>query len=91
MKRQTKKIFSNEVQKKTGKVCRETNYFNMPAIDVDDSYVVTQYGDRLDLLAKEYYGNKQMWWYLAYVNDLTTVNVEAGTKIRIPKEGPSVY
>ncbi len=86
MKRQTKKIFSNEVQKKTGKVCRETNYFNIPAIDVDDSYVVTQYGDRLDLLAHQYYKNRDYWWVIAAANNLGkgTLYIQEGAIIRIP-------
>ena len=49
-----------------------------------DLYVLAQEGDRLDNLANEYYGNPSLWWYIARVNNLKTMNVPAGTSLRIP-------
>ncbi len=49
-----------------------------------DLYVLTQEGDRLDNLANEYYSNPSLWWYIARVNNLKTMNVPAGTSLRIP-------
>ena len=90
--RKTSKGFSTDLRKKyTGKAVVETSYYTIPPVDVDDRYFVTQYGDRLDLLAQEFYGNRRLWWFIALVNDLNTVNVEAGLKIRIPKQVAYVY
>jgi len=59
-----------------------TIYEKVPERD-DDMYVITQYGDRLDQLAKEYYGDQHLWWFIARVNNLKSMNIEAGTRLRI--------
>ena len=60
-----------------------TIYEDIPQIN-DDIYVIAQDGDRLDNLAYEYYGNQHMWWFIAKANNLKTMNVPAGTRLRIP-------
>jgi nucleoid-associated protein YgaU len=49
-----------------------------------DSYFITTEGDRCDNLAQRFYGDPQLWWFIARVNNLTTNNIPAGTSIRIP-------
>ena len=49
-----------------------------------DILLITQEGDRLDNLASEYYGNPNLWWFIARVNNLKTMNLEGGLQIRIP-------
>ena len=49
-----------------------------------DGYFITQEGDRCDNLANRFYGNPQLWWFIARVNNLTTNNIPAGTSLRIP-------
>ena len=54
----------------------------------DDIYVVSTFGDRLDLLAWNYYSNVNFWWVIAAANPelrKDTLNLEIGTQIRIPK------
>ena len=51
-----------------------------------DIHVITQQGDRLDLLAEQFYGSSRLWWFLASANGLNTMNVKAGTKLRIPTD-----
>lgn len=53
---------------------------------IDDIYIYTRFGDRLDLLADEYYGDRTKWVYLAAVNNLTDMNVKPGTQLRIPND-----
>tara|TARA_Y100001937_G_scaffold30908_1_gene44336 strand:+ start:18081 stop:18374 length:294 start_codon:yes stop_codon:yes gene_type:complete len=60
-----------------------TIYNDTPEKD-DDIYVTTQVGDRLDNLALTFYGSPEFWWFIANVNNLTTMNVEAGLTLRIP-------
>jgi len=59
-----------------------TMYVNVPEDDTD-IYVTTQEGDRLDTLAFQFYGNQHMWWFIARTNNLKTINVPAGTSLRI--------
>ena len=49
-----------------------------------DSYFIAQEGDRCDNLANRFYGNPQLLWFIARVNNLKTMNVPAGTSLRIP-------
>ena len=58
-------------------------YSSIPESD-DDVYVITQYGDRLDLLANQFYGDPTLWWYIAKANGLKTMIVPIGTSLRIP-------
>ena len=50
----------------------------------DDMYFIAQEGDRCDNLAYRFYNNTEYWWFIAKVNNLTTMNIPAGTKLRIP-------
>ena len=49
-----------------------------------DMYFIAQEGDRLDNLAQRFYKNAALWWYIARANNLKTMNVPAGTSLRIP-------
>ena len=62
---------------------KTTMYRQIPKEDTD-IYVITQMGDRLDLLANQFYNDPNLWWYIAQANDLFTMNLEAGTSLRIP-------
>mgnify|MGYP006921280141 CR=1 FL=1 len=52
----------------------------------EDTQIVTQEGDRLDLLAKEFYGDETFWFAIARVNGLGkgSMAVPPGIIIRIP-------
>ncbi len=52
----------------------------------DDNYVITVLGDRLDLLAFDFYGDSSFWWVIASANALPgdSLVVEPGTQLRIP-------
>lgn len=51
-----------------------------------DSYVITVLGDRLDLLAFDFYGDISYWWIIASANALPgdSLYLEPGSQIRIP-------
>ena len=65
-----------------------TIYSSIPESD-NDIYVITQYGDRLDLLAHQYYNDTSLWWYIAKANNLKIMNIPEGTSLRIP--GSTTY
>jgi hypothetical protein len=52
----------------------------------DDNYIITVLGDRLDLLAFDFYGDSTFWWVIASANALPgdSLVVEPGTQLRIP-------
>ena len=60
-----------------------TIYSAIPESD-DDIHVITQTGDRFDLLAHQFYGDVNLWWYIAKANGLTFMTIPVGTKLRIP-------
>tara|TARA_Y100000592_G_C5339496_1_gene253523 strand:- start:85 stop:378 length:294 start_codon:yes stop_codon:yes gene_type:complete len=49
----------------------------------NDIYVITQSGDRLDNLANQFYGDSTLWWFIGHVNNVTTMNLEPGKRLRI--------
>ena len=49
-----------------------------------DILLIATQGDRCDLIAQEYYGTTELWWYVASVNNLKSNNIEAGTQLRVP-------
>lgn len=55
---------------------------------VDDIYVITTPGDRLDLLAYKYYNNVGYWWIIAQANGIGkgSLTTEPGTQLRIPAD-----
>lgn len=66
---------------------RSTRYPELP-LDVNDTYAYTTQGDRLDLLAQEFYGDISLWWIIAAGNpevlSLNSLFIPVGTEIRIP-------
>ena len=60
-----------------------TYYRRIPEKDTD-IFVITTEGDRLDLLAYQFYGDPELWWFIANVNGLSSLNVEPGVSLRIP-------
>ena len=62
----------------------ETTIYNKVPERNDDMYFIAQEGDRCDNLAQRFYGDSNLWWFVARVNNLKTMNVPAGTSLRIP-------
>ena len=63
------------------------NPIDFPPSDIDATYRVriTDLG-RLDLLAYQYYENVNLWWVIAYVNDIVDplTDMSIGQLLRIP-------
>ncbi len=69
---------------------RYYNHIQYPPIplSVDDLYITTTIGDRLDLLADQFYRDTEFWWVIAMAN-MDNVNrasfvLKPGLEIRIP-------
>jgi len=52
----------------------------------DDRYIFSKEGDRLDLLAYEFYQDSRLWFLLACANNLGkgTLAIPPGLQLRIP-------
>ena len=61
-----------------------TTLYNKVPERNDDMYFIAQEGDRCDNLAVRFYNDPEMWWFIARINHLNTMNIPAGTKLRIP-------
>jgi phage tail protein X len=58
----------------------------------NDLYIISEAGDRLDLLAYKYYNDTSLWWIISVANNLNDANffVEPGLQIRIPSDTPTI-
>jgi len=66
---------------------RNVIYPEIP-LDEEDIYVMSQFGDRYDLLAKEFYNDAELWWIISSANNYQkgTLNVTPGVQLRIPND-----
>ena len=62
-------------------------YPNIP-LSVNDIYAVTVEGDRLDLIADQFYRDVDLWWIITTANPdvirRDSLNLKPGIQIRIP-------
>ena len=59
----------------------------------DDIYIITNIGDRLDLLADKYYQDVELWWVIAQANAVGkgSLNITPGTNLRIPQDLEPIF
>lgn len=70
----------------TGERYYSNNVYPDIELSPEDSYVIAVLGDRLDLLALDFYGDVSFWWVIASANSLQgdSLYLEPGAQIRIP-------
>ena len=55
---------------------------------LDDIYIITRIGDRLDLMAYSYYGDEKLWWIISRANPdkgrRDSIYCDVGIQLRIP-------
>lgn len=58
----------------------------------NDSYVITTLGDRLDLMALDFYGDTGYWWIIASANALPGDSLfpPIGMQLRLPVDLQSI-
>lgn len=76
-----------------GKTLAGKRYFRTtlyPKIEASetDYYIETNIGDRLDLLARDFYGDVTDWWIISNANNIPhdSLYVPPGTQLRIPTD-----
>ena len=56
---------------------------------IDDIYVITSIGERLDLLAWKYYQDPELWWIISAANPelrKDSLYLEPGIQVRVPRD-----
>jgi hypothetical protein len=73
-------------QQSTGERYYVNNIYPEIPVSNNDDYLIATLGDRLDLLALDFYGDVALWWIIASANSLPgdSLYLEPGTQIRIP-------
>lgn len=66
---------------------RNVIYPEIP-LNENDIYVISQYGDRYDTLALEFYQDPELWWIISSANNYQkgSLNVTPGVQLRIPAD-----
>lgn len=63
-------------------------------VSSNDIYVITDFLDRLDLIANDYYNDATLWWIISVANadfmSSDTLFIPEGTQLRIPSDVQSV-
>ena len=74
--------------KETNKQYLESTIYPKVKAKDTDMYIISEAGDRLDLLAHKYYGDQSLWWVIATANNVNdaTFYVEEGIQLRIPSD-----
>ena len=72
----------------TGSQYYINNVYPEIIVTSQDDYVISTLGDRLDLLALDFYGDASLWWVIASANSLPgdSIYLEPGMQIRIPSD-----
>ena len=54
----------------------------------NDIYIISVFGDRLDILSYQYYNNVEDYWIIAIANNFSgeSIFIPPGTQVRIPTD-----
>ena len=79
-------VISNP-QDNNGAKFYSTVFYPKTPLSENDIYVLTSKGDRLDLLAGQFYGDPKLWWVISSSNKSlpqNSLHLPPGTQLRIP-------
>lgn len=81
---------TNENVAKLGARYYGTTYYPEIPLRESDIYVITDFSDRLDALANQFYGDTTFYWIIAAANpdkvDFGSIFITEGTQLRIPTD-----
>lgn len=65
-----------------------TTFYPLITPKETDIYVFTTVGDRLDILANQYYKDPSLWWVISSANNLRkdSLYITPGSQLRIPTD-----
>jgi len=79
--------FNNIIKQENTPRYRSSTRYPIIPLSIDDAYIITQYGDRLDNLAYQFYQDSSYWWIISAANpDLPKDSLypPLGYQLRIP-------
>lgn len=88
-----KKNILDSKSNKKGETLYTNNVYPDVPVSADDNYVISTMGDRLDLIAYDFYGDPSYWWIIASANSLPGDSLipPIGMQLRIPTNIQSIY
>ena len=64
------------------------NFYPEIPLSENDIYVITDFGDRLDTLASQFYNDVTLYWIISCANpnvlNFGSISIPVGTQLRIP-------
>ena len=73
----TRYIYTNQVKDSdTKKSYLESTIYPKIKPSDNDLYIISEAGDRLDLLAHKYYNDVSLWWIISVANNLRLASLE---------------
>ena len=77
-----------KVDKEKNRYFKPLKYPEIP-LSENDIYVITLEGDRVDLMAHQFYNDTRLWWIITQANPgkvkRDSYSVKGGIEIRIPR------
>lgn len=81
---------TNENVGTLGTVYYKPNFYPEIPLSESDIYVITDFGDRLDLLAFQFYKDTSLYWIISCANpdkvSFGSLTIPVGTQLRIPTD-----
>ena len=94
MSSRLRKIKINRDQITQNRYYKNIEYPEIP-VSPNDVYIISKAADRLDLLARDYYGDVNYWWVISKANPdkikRDSFFIDPGLQIRIPFNAESIY
>ena len=79
---------TNENVGTLGTTYYKPNFYPQIPLSSNDIYVITDFGDRLDTLAFQFYEDVSLYWIIAAANpeviNFGSITIGVGTQLRIP-------
>lgn len=79
----------NNSLRNKGLVYKNTAKYPTVPQQENDIYAITEFGDRFESLAFQFYGDVTLWWIIAITNpnivDFSSIFLPIGSQIRIPQ------
>jgi hypothetical protein len=76
------------------KYYKNVEYPSIP-VSMEDIYIISKMGDRLDLLANDFYNDPHLWWVISKANPgkvkRDSFFIDPGLQIRIPTDIQGIY
>ena len=94
MSSRLRKIKINRDQTTQNRYYKNIEYPEIP-VSPNDVYIISKAADRLDFLARDYYGDVNYWWVISKANPdkikRDSFFIDPGLQIRIPFNAESIY